>query len=160
MLEAFPIVTLPTPSLRERSEEISIKEITTPDFQAFLDRLVHTMLVADGVGIASPQVGKNIRAIVVNTGARPECYLNPVITKKSEVMIESEEGCLSVPRQYGLVTRHKKVTVEAITRHGKRVLLDLKGFPAIVFQHEIDHLDGILFIDKATKIVAKGTARI
>ncbi len=160
MLEAFPIVTIPTPSLRERSQEVLVETITTPEFQAFLDQLVHTMFTSDGVGIASPQVGKNIRAIVVNTGARPECYMNPVITKKSEALVESEEGCLSVPGKYGLVTRHKKVTVEAINRHGKRVLLDLKGFPAIVFQHEIDHLDGVLFIDKATKLVGRGTSRI
>ena len=160
MSDVFSIVTLPTPSLRERSVELTVEEITTPEFQAYLDKLVRTMFVADGVGIASPQVGQNIRAIVVNTGARPECYMNPVITKKSETMIESEEGCLSVPDQFGLVTRHKKITVETINRHGKRVTLELKGFPSIVFQHEIDHLDGIVFIDKATKIVTKGTSRI
>lgn len=160
MSDVFSIVTLPTPSLRERSVELAVEEITTPEFQAYLDKLVRTMFVADGVGIASPQVGRNIRAIVVNTGAHPECYMNPVITKKSETMIESEEGCLSVPDQFGLVTRHKKITVEAINRHGKRVTLELKGFPSIVFQHEIDHLNGIVFIDKATKIVTKGTSRI
>lgn len=160
MIEAFQIVTIPTLSLRERSQEVSVEMITTPEFQGFLDQLVYTMRVSDGVGIASPQVGKNVRVIVVNTGAQPECYMNPVITKQSETMVESEEGCLSVPGKYGLVPRHKKVTVEAINRHGKRVVLDLKGFPAIVFQHEIDHLDGILFIDKATKLVGRGASRI
>jgi peptide deformylase len=160
MSDIFPIVTLPTPSLRERSVEVPVEEITTPEFQAYLDQLVRTMFVADGVGIASPQVGKNIRAIVVNTGARPECYMNPVLTKTSEAMIEGEEGCLSVPGQFGLVSRHKKVTVEAVNRHGKRVILDLKGFPAVVFQHEIDHLNGVLFIDKATNIKKAGSSRI
>lgn len=160
MSDVFSIVTLPTPSLRERSLEVTIEEITTPEFQAYLDKLIRTMFVADGVGIASPQVGRNIRAIVVNTGARPECYMNPVITKLSEAMTESEEGCLSVPHKYGLVPRHKKSTIEAINRHGKRVLLELKGFPAIVFQHEVDHLDGILFIDKATKLISTSNSRI
>lgn len=160
MSDVFSIVTIPTPSLHERSVEVSVEEITTPEFQAYLDTLVRTMFVADGVGIASPQVGRNIRAIVVNTGARPECYMNPVLTKTSETMVESEEGCLSVPKQYGIVSRHKKVTVEAINRHGKRVILELKGFPAIVFQHEIDHLDGILFIDKATKLIKTSSSRI
>lgn len=160
MSDTFPIVTVPTPSLRERSVEIAVEEITTPDFQAYLDKLVRTMFVEDGVGIASPQVGRNIRAIVVKTGTRPECYMNPVITKKSEATVEGEEGCLSVPGKFGIVTRHKKVTVEAVNRHGKRVVLELKGFPAIVFQHEIDHLDGILFIDKATKLVKAGSSRI
>ena len=156
MSDTFSIVTIPTPSLRERSVEVDVAEITTPAFQAYLDKLSRTMHVSDGVGIASPQVGKNIRVIVVHIQHKTETYINPVITKKSDTMIESEEGCLSVPKKYGLVTRHKKVTVEAINRHGKRVVLDLKGFPAIVFQHEIDHLDGILFIDKATKIVSAG----
>lgn len=160
MQTAFPIVTIPTPSLRERSVEVQVEEITTPTFQGYLDQLAYTMRVADGVGIASPQVGKNIRVIVVNTSHRPECYINPVITKKSEAMVESEEGCLSVPGQYGLVTRHKKVTVEAYSRHGKRLTLELKGFPAIVFQHEIDHLDGILFIDKATKLITASDSRM
>ncbi len=160
MSDTFPIVTLPTPSLRERSVEVAVEEITTPEFQAYLDKLVRTMFVEDGVGIASPQVGRNIRAIVVKTGARPECYMNPVLTKKSEALIEGEEGCLSVPGKFGIVARHKKITVEAINRHGKRIVLELKGFPAVVFQHEIDHLDGILFIDKATKLVKAGGSRI
>jgi peptide deformylase len=68
-------------------------------------------------------------------------------------MIESEEGCLSVPNITGIVLRHKKITVEALNRHGRRVELELKQFPAIVFQHEIDHINGILFIDKALKTV-------
>lgn len=160
MSDVFSIVTIPTPSLRERSVELTVEEITTPEFQLFLDKLVRTMHIADGVGIASPQVGRNIRAIVVNVGARPECYLNPVITKKSEAMTDSEEGCLSVPKKFGIVSRHKKVTVEAINRHGKRVALDLKGFSSVVFQHEIDHLDGILFIDKAYKLVTTSSSPI
>jgi peptide deformylase len=154
-MQAFPIVTEPTPSLRKRSQEVAVEEITTPEFQAYLDQLVHTMFVSDGVGIASSQVGKNIRAIVVNASGKAECYMNPVITKRSEVMVESEEGCLSVPGTFGIVMRHKKITVEAINRHGRRVTMELKQFPAIVFQHEIDHIDGILFIDKAIKVVKR-----
>lgn len=147
-MNLFEIVTNPTPSLRERSVEVDPKEITTPEFQTYLDTLTHTMLVKDGVGIASPQVGRNIRAIVVQLDQVSECYMNPEITKVSEALIESEEGCLSVPGIYGLVERHKRVTVRALNRHGRRVELDLRNFPAIVFQHEIDHLNGVLFIDK------------
>lgn len=151
-MQAFSLVTEPTPSLRQPSQDVSVEEITTPEFQSYLDQLVHTMFVSDGVGIASSQVGKNIRAIVVNAShAGAECYMNAKITKRSEAMIESEEGCLSVPGTFGIVMRHKKVTVEALNRHGRRVTMDLKGFPAIVFQHEIDHTDGILFVDKAVK---------
>lgn len=147
-MNLFEILTNPTPSLRERSVEVDPKEITTPEFQTYLDTLTRTMLVKDGVGIASPQVGRNIRVIVVQLDQTSECYINPEITKVSEALIESEEGCLSVPGIYGLVERHKRVTVRALNRHGRRVELDLRNFPAIVFQHEIDHLNGVLFIDK------------
>ncbi len=147
-MNLFEIVTHPTPSLRERSVEVDPTEITTPEFQTYLDTLARTMLVKDGVGIASPQVGRNIRVIVVQLDQTSECYINPEITKVSEALIESEEGCLSVPGIYGLVERHKRVTVRALNRHGRRVELDLRNFPAIVFQHEIDHLNGVLFIDK------------
>ena len=147
-MELFEIVKHPAPSLRERSVEVDPAEITTPAFQAFLDKLAATMLVKDGVGIASPQIGRNIRAIVVCVDEEPVCFINPKIIKTSSTMIESEEGCLSVPNVYGLVERHRRIKLEALNRHGRRVELDQRNFPAIVFQHEIDHLDGILFIDK------------
>src|SRR5690348_290017 len=133
-MQPFEIVKDPTPSLRERSRELSVDEITKPEFQAYLDQLTTTMFVADGVGIASPQVGRNIRAIVVNMPQGAECYINPEIVKKSEAQTESEEGCLSVPGKYGIVMRHKKVSVRALNRHGRKVELDLKHLPAIIFQ--------------------------
>lgn len=151
-MEPFAFLPTKTPSLRQRSRELSVEEITNPTFQTFLDKLAHTMLVADGVGIAAPQIGENVRAIVVNGTGQPECLLNPEIVKKSEALVESEEGCFSVPGKYGIVMRHKKVTVRALNRHGRRVEMEVKNFPAFVVQHEIDHLDGILFIDKATNI--------
>ncbi|MBM3204785.1 peptide deformylase [Candidatus Uhrbacteria bacterium] len=153
------ILTDPNPSLRERSRALSVEEITTPEFQKFLDALIVTMM-KDGVGIAAPQVGKNVRAIVVLMPKGPECFINPEITKKSEGMVDSEEGCLSVPGKFGIVSRHKKVTIKAVNRHGRRIEFEAKNFPAIIFQHEIDHLDGILFIDKATKIVKAAKTKI
>lgn len=147
----LPILTLPAPSLRERSRALSSDEIGTQEFQLFLDDLIRTMIAADGVGIASPQVGRNVRAIVVRMPQGPTCFLNPEIKKKSTTMIDSEEACLSVPGLYGLVRRHKRISGEALDRHGRRVELSCRDFPAIVLQHEIDHLDGILFIDKALK---------
>ena len=158
-MDIFPIVTHPAPSLRERSTEVDPADITTPAFQAYLDALARTMLVKDGVGIASPQVGRNIRAIVVLMDGQPTCFINPAITKASEATIESEEGCLSVPGVYGLVDRSKRITLQALNRHGRRVELDLRNFMATVFQHEIDHLDGVLFIDKVkTPAIAAGKA--
>jgi len=159
-MDTFHVLTDPTPSLRERSRELEVDEILNDDFQKYLDKLIRTMRVEDGVGIASPQIGKNIRAIVVDLGRNTECYINPEITKTSKKMIDSEEGCLSVPEKYGIVKRHKKISMRALNRHGREVKMDLKNFPAIVFQHEIDHLDGILFIDKAEKIIENSSTRI
>ena len=158
-METFPIVKEPTPTLRQRSQEVEVSEIQTAEFQAYLDKLSATMLVEDGVGIASPQVGRNIRAIVVNLPKGPECFMNPEIVKKSEATVDSDEGCLSVPGKYGIVKRHKKVTVRALNRHGRRIEFDVKAFPAIIFQHEVDHLDGVLFIDKAKNIVSASNGK-
>lgn len=158
-MQPFPIVTVPAKSLHEPSQDVDVSEITTPAFQTFLDKLAFTMTVADGVGIAAPQVGKNIRAIVVAGKHGPSCYINPEITKTSKAMTESPEGCLSVPGKYGLVDRHKKVTVSAYDRHGRKCELELRNFEAIVFQHEIDHTNGILFIDKAKKIIEDKQAK-
>ena len=152
MPKIFPVLTLNEPSLRERSVEVETQEITTPDFQKFLDDLLRTMISSDGVGIAAPQVGLNKRILITTIGSEPKVLINPTVTKASQATIETEEGCLSVPGVYGMVTRPKKVTVKAIDRHGRRIEIELKNFDATVVQHEIDHLDGILFIDKATKI--------
>ncbi len=159
MAKSFQMVTLPAASLRERSVEVEQKIIGTPEFQGFLDALIETMFVEDGVGIAAPQVGQNIRVFIVSevTGAR--AYINPEITKTSEAQQESEEGCLSVPGVWGIVDRARKIHLRALDRHGRRVEFDAKDFMATVYQHELDHLNGILFIDKATKIV-KGSEKI
>ncbi len=151
-MQRLTLVPTETPGLHQASADVSPVEIVTAEFQMYLDSLIQTMIESDGVGIASPQIGRNIRAVVVQIAQGPECFMNPVITKRSEAMVESEEGCLSVPGQYGIVMRHKKVSVEALNRYGRRVSLDLKNFPAIVFQHEIDHVNGILFIDKVIRL--------
>ncbi len=152
-----PLELLPpsASSLRERSRELEIAEVTTPEFQAYLDELIVKMGEAQGVGLASPQIGKNIRAVVIQPTptVKPEILINPEITKKSEALLESEEGCLSVPGVFGLVKRHKKISVRALNRHGRRIEFEAKNFAAFVVQHEIDHLDGILFIDKAKDTV-------
>jgi len=155
-MPTLPIVTLPTPSLRVRSVEVDPKTIGTPESQAYFDELIATMFAADGIGLASPQVGLNERIIVVNDKDGPNVYINPVITKRSEATFLDEEGCLSVPKVWGRVERSKRVSVEAIDRHGRRVAFDSRGLEAAIFQHEIDHLDGILFIDKV-KEFTRGT---
>lgn len=149
----LPIVTLPDASLRKRSVEVKPEEIQEPAFQAWLDDLVETMHVADGIGIAAPQVGRGIRVYVAVDGKTPHILINPEVKGKSWRRVDGEEGCLSVPGKYGIVSRHRAFHVRALDREGKMVDYKAKGFFARVLQHELDHLDGILFIDKAKKVV-------
>lgn len=152
MSEIFTLLTYKDQTVRQRSVEVVAEEVTTKEFQDFLDKLIKTMIVTDGIGIAAPQVGVNKRTVIVTMGKAIVALINPEITKMSESMVETEEGCLSVPGVYGNVERHKTVTVRALTRHGRRAEYELKKMDAVIAQHEIDHLDGILFIDKMTKI--------
>lgn len=147
------IITIPEPSLRQRSEEVRPKEIRASAFQDWLDDLIETMREADGIGIAAPQVGRNIRVFVAMDGNTPHILINPVLKGKSFRRTDGEEGCLSVPGKYGIVSRHRGIKMEALDRNGKKFTLKTKGFFARVLQHELDHLDGILFIDRAKKLV-------
>ena len=153
MSDHLPIVTLPAKSLRERSVEVDVSRIPTHEFQLFLDQLTVAMYAADGVGIASPQVGRNERIFIVNEKTGPKAYINPEILTMSEETQDSEEGCLSVPGTYGLVKRAKKIRFRALNRHGRRVEFDAKGYIATVYQHELDHLNGVLFIDRVEKLL-------
>ena len=111
---------------------------------------------ADGVGLAAPQVGVLRRAIVVDLsmeegGEGPFKLINPVIVKRSGEQV-CREGCLSVPGKLGDVIRPKKVVVEALNEKGEKVKIKAEDLLAVVFSHEIDHLDGVLFVDRATDI--------
>ncbi len=148
----LPIVTLPNPQLRTRSAEVDPKDISTPDFQVWLDDLVETMWKADGVGIAAPQAGRWVRVFVAVDGKTPHIVINPVLVKKSWRMEDGEEGCLSVPGKWGIVRRARGFTLKGLDREGKPVTHDAHGFFARVLQHELDHLDGVLFVDRAKKV--------
>lgn len=141
----------PDTELRKRSLEIPIDEIETDSLRTLIDDLKRTMITENGVGIAAPQVGVHKRVIIVETPQGPQAFINPRIIQKSLRKIESEEGCLSVPGIFGIVRRHRSVTVEAINEQGEHVTMRADHFPAIVFQHEIDHLDGVLFVDKVVR---------
>lgn len=149
------ILTHPNEQLRRRSTEIDPARFGSTELTQLADHLVRHMETSDGVGIAAPQIGVPERFIVVHlphTG--PTAFCNPRIVRASSALMEFEEGCLSVPGVYGIVMRHKRVTVEAFALNGERVELNLKGLHAVVFQHEIDHLDGVLFIDKVVRLTA------
>jgi len=121
-------------------------------FRNFLDDMAETMYASDGVGIAAPQVGVAIRACVVDVDKKSRYDLiNPVITWREGSVVDNE-GCLSCPDLFGDVERAEKVRVEYLNRFGKKKTLDADGLLARCIQHELDHLDGKLFIDIAQNI--------
>jgi peptide deformylase len=158
------IVFVPDPVLRKKA-----KTVTKFDekLQTLIDDMVETMRQAPGVGLAAPQVGVLERVIVVeyyeneedeeNEADQPApkrlyTVVNPEITRKSADVEEGSEGCLSVPGYLGEVERPISITVKAQTRYGQPVTLKLKDWTARIFQHEIDHLNGVLFTDLASRI--------
>lgn len=116
------------------------------------DRLIEEMKRIlhenEGVGLAAPQIGVSERVIVIDTGKESFSLLNPKITKESEERITTKEGCLSLRGIWLDVTRSKRVKIEAENQKGEKLAIDAEGFLAVVFQHEIDHLNGKLFIDR------------
>lgn len=144
----------PTKILRERAKEIDPKEMTTSQMQQLVLDMKETMFAANGIGIAAPQVGKGIRLIIVLGPEGPITVFNPCITKKSLRGLISEEGCLSVPKKYGTVKRYRTLTIKGFNEHGEKFTAKVGDMTAIIFQHEIDHLNGTLFIDKAKDVHA------
>lgn len=119
--------------------------------RAFIEDMAETMYKTDGVGLAAPQVGVSKRIIVVDDGNGLQALINPQIIK-GEGSQWGPEGCLSVPGYFGDVERYEKVTVTAIDPNNKKLRIEAEGFLARIFQHEIDHLEGHLFIEKAVNL--------
>ncbi len=119
--------------------------------RSLMDRMLATMYSAEGIGLAAPQVGVGKRVIVVDIGEGPIFLANPEILR-AEGTEAGNEGCLSVPGKAGVVERYKSITVTGLDKDGHKVWIDATDLLARVFQHEIDHLDGVLFIEKATKV--------
>ncbi len=137
--------------IRKRSREV---EKFDENLWTLLDDMKETMQKNNGCGLAAPQVGVLRRVCVVESDGMYLELINPVITKHSGKQ-ESEEGCLSVKDYTGIVERPQKITVQAFNRYGSPITFTVEDFSAIVCSHEIDHLDGILFIDKAKKLFKK-----
>jgi len=152
------VLTSPNKELRIISTEMTTAEFSDPKTIQLAKDLIETMRLENGIGIAAPQVGIHKRFIIVNIGEDdPRAFLNPKILSKSFLKIESEEGCLSVPGVFGMVKRHRSITVSAQDLKGETMTFRADGLMAIVFQHEIDHLDGVLFIDKVIRYTARPT---
>lgn len=149
----IPVLHNPNPELRIKADEIKPADIFSDEIQSLIDHMVDTMIAENGVGLAATQVGVNKRIFVAETRNGIQAFINPVITKKSAKEIDSEEGCLSVPGTFGLVKRSKRIEATGLDRKGNPIKIKTGGLLAVIFQHEIDHLDGVLFIDKAFEIM-------
>ncbi len=145
------ILTYPHPTLRQKSRELTHEEILNPEFKKFVQDLGETMIKNDGIGLAAPQVNKLIRVVVVNIDNKPKEFINPKIIRKSWRKNIMEEGCLSLPGIFGQVKRPATITLKYIDLNTQEHKTKISGLPARVLQHEIDHLEGILFIDRMTK---------
>jgi peptide deformylase len=156
------IVTLPDPVLRRKARPISSFD---KDLQTLIDDMIDTMRDAPGVGLAAPQVGVGQRLIVIEYAEPPEegdeekevkprlfVMANPEIVKTSEEKVLGVEGCLSIPGLVGEVERYSMVQVKGLNRRGQPMKVKAEGWLARIFQHEIDHVNGVVFPDLATRV--------
>ncbi|MFZ9629694.1 MAG: peptide deformylase [Ilumatobacteraceae bacterium] len=152
------ILHVGNPLLRERSREITPDELASAEMQQLIDDLIDTMHAANGAGIAAPQVGELVRITTIEVTKNPRypykppipltVVVNPVIEFLDDDLVEVNEGCLSVPNMRGNVMRHVNIRVRYLDRHGVEHDEVKRGLTAGTFQHEIDHLDGLLFLDR------------
>jgi peptide deformylase len=139
----LPLHLLGSPVLRQRSAEVAEVD---DDLRSVIDQMFETMDASRGVGLAANQIGLARRVAVIDAEGQRFAMVNPVIVE-AEGRATAEEGCLSIPDIYGDVTRAERVVLEALDREGKPFRLEAGGLAARAIQHEIDHLDGILFLD-------------
>ena len=149
----LPIIEYPNPLLKKKAEKI--RDVNDPQIKELIFDMLETLDNAQGLGLAAPQIGKSVRLCIVKFDRTPKSktyiLINPKIKSKSLGKEILEEGCLSFPGQYLPIKRYKKVTVLAQDRKGEEIIIKADGILARAFQHEIDHLDGVLFIDRAGK---------
>lgn len=166
MHEAFSYVEPNNPVLREVAEPIALDEITDPEIQSVIDRMFQIAYPAQQdkskpvlVGLAAPQIGVSKRIILVDveadgkggTANHLKAFINPEITSESEETVEGYEGCRSTGRVCGIVERRSEIKIKAIDREGNQIEQAVSGFTAVIFQHEIDHLNGIVFVERVKK---------
>jgi peptide deformylase len=166
-VEPLPIVQAGAPVLRARAVQVPVAEIVTPRFQALIAGMVATMRAAPGVGLAAPQIGLPFRVFVAEDseerqaaqtesdrrerGREPlplRVFVNPVLRVVGDERATFFEGCLSVDGYTALVERSLEVEVTGLDEHGAPARLQARGWPARILQHEIDHLDGVLYVDR------------
>lgn len=153
-IELLPILIAPDPALRIRAHPVSRKDHDT--LRDLLPRMFATMYRAPGIGLAAPQVGVGLRVAVVDLmpddKPAPITLINPELVAHSDELATREEGCLSLPGQYADVTRPARVKVRFLDREGAKQEIEAEGLLAACLQHEIDHLDGVLFVDHLSNL--------
>ena len=157
-MSVLPIVSVGDPVLRERAREVTPEELRSPEVQRLIDDMIETMRAAGGAGLAANQVGELLRIFVVEISDNPRypykpevpltVAVNPVIEPLDGETAAINEGCLSVPDLRGEVDRHVRIRVRRLDRDGNEVEEERRGLTAGTFQHELDHLDGVLFLDR------------
>ncbi|MDI6813271.1 MAG: peptide deformylase [Desulfitobacteriaceae bacterium] len=151
-MAVYQIVEIGADVLREKAKIVS--EIT-PNIEKLLENMADTMYAAEGIGLAAPQIGISKQVIVVNVGEGLVELINPAVVEQSEDQDVETEGCLSIPGVTGDVVRAARVRVQGLNRQGEAVDIQAEGLFARALQHEIDHLAGVLFVDKARKTYRK-----
>ncbi|MDQ2818386.1 MAG: peptide deformylase [Candidatus Eremiobacteraeota bacterium] len=148
-----PILVEPHPLLRKVAKKVTELELRMPLSQQLIDDMLATMYAAPGIGLAAPQIGVLKRIIVVHVGEDSEPYavVNPVLSEY-EGEIVGVEGCLSIPGKLADVTRAERCKVNGLDRRGNKTAFTVEGMAARCFQHEVDHLDGILIVDKGLNV--------
>ncbi len=163
----LPITKIPTPSLHEPSKKLTREEIASPEIQGLIDDMIPSMYVANGIGLAAPQVAHNVQICILGKDCIPGNFpyakpgedlilINPILTRTGKKARFNTEGCLSVPGQCGKVRRLCNIHIEALDRHGEALSFDVVHKEdhdfGHVLQHEIDHLNSTLYIDKAESV--------
>jgi peptide deformylase len=154
------LVEIGDPLLRRRARELSPEEIGSPEIQGLIDDLIETKRATHGAGIAAPQVGESVRVAIVEVEEGNPRYpykppepltvlINPTIEPLDDLLVEINEGCLSVPGLRGTLLRNVEIRVRYLDREGAEHEEVKRGLTAGTFQHEVDHLDGVLFVDRA-----------
>jgi peptide deformylase len=159
-VSARQIATIGDPVLRRRAGEVSPEQLRSPEIQRLIDDLIETKRALHGAGLAAPQVGEALRIAVAEVeGTNPRypykppipltVMVNPAIEPLDDELVEINEGCLSVPDLRGSLSRHVNIRVRYLDREGRERAEVKRGLTAGTFQHELDHLDGVLFVDRA-----------
>lgn len=144
------VILIGHPTLRAQAQEVQMSQLAEANFQTFIDDMVFTMKKAGGVGLAAPQVNQSLRMFVMKSGFQVPLTIvvNPTIEYLPEYgKQDSVEGCLSIPGQTLKVQRYKRIRMSYFDREGEYITEEIKGFKAIISQHEYDHLNGVLIVD-------------